>query len=414
MRIPAAIIVLLFSTSPLLAETKATNGSLGHGTINVVLGNENGIVVLTDSRITLDGGQLSPDPAQKLFKLDDRTVCTFAGFAFAPGSGDFFYTTSSAIIQEFTRQLSLTSQPVSLEEKTHALSYIFARQLTALSNLRDAAKQTSDPLLYSVQLTVVGYDIDGSPKIVQVTLQNTASMLHASETSDDWLEEVQGPSVVTEVGKPLVARLAGIRNIADAVLANPRVLENEPAIHRYADAMRKDGGQSLTVPEMRDLAVQLAFQTHMRKPGVGGDNQVAILQKGRVISVDQAAYPPPRKLVLDFKLMVSSLYENETSGYFSSNSDFPSVIAVTGSQVLFLKSLFSGVRIDLDNNYLSGNLLSHSIVVYDGSEAMHFGNNDVRNCILVIGPHTKLDSERVKHLVHDFSWLQVVHQEPKT
>ena len=77
MRIPAAaLIVLLFSTGPLLAETKATDDSLGHGTINIVLANEKGIVVLTDSMITLGDGHQSPDPAQKLFKLDDRTVCT--------------------------------------------------------------------------------------------------------------------------------------------------------------------------------------------------------------------------------------------------------------------------------------------------------------------------------------------------
>jgi hypothetical protein len=76
--------------------------------------------------------------------------------------------------------------------------------------------------------------------------------------------------------------------------------------------------------------------------------------------------------------------------------------------------LFSGVRIDLDNSYFSGDWLSNSIVVYDGSEAMHFGNNHVWNCILVIGPHANRDSERVKRLVHDFTWLKVDYQEPKT
>jgi 20S proteasome alpha/beta subunit len=160
MRIHAALMVLLFSTGPLITETRATDDSVAHGTINVVLGNENGIVILIDSMITLDNHWQSPDPAQKLFKLDDRTVCTFAGFAAAPGPGDFFYTSASAIIREFSRQLSLTSQPLSLDEKLQALSYIFARQLTALANLRDAAKQVTDPSAYLVQLTVAGYDID--------------------------------------------------------------------------------------------------------------------------------------------------------------------------------------------------------------------------------------------------------------
>jgi hypothetical protein len=413
MRIAAALIVLWFSIGPLLAETKATDDSVAHGTINIVLGNENGIVVLTDSRITLGNGNLSPDPAQKLFKLDDRSVCTFAGFAYAPGSGDFFYTSTSAIIQEFSRQLSLTTQPISLEEKTHALSYILARQLTVLATLRDATKQATDPLGYSVQLTVVGYDIDGSPKIVQVTLRNTASMQHVAGALTDLWEEVPFPSAVIEVGKPLVPRLAGIRYIADSILDDPRKLESEPAIRKYADAKGMDGGQSLTITDMKDLAVQLALQTSKKERGVGGANQVAILQKGRVVSVEQATYPIPPKLLLDFVFTLSSLYEYQVGPFFNSDSPFPSVGAVTRNQ-LFVKCFFSGVRINLDNNYFSGDLLHNSIVVYDGSEAMHFGKNDVRNCILVIGPHAKRDTERVKHLVHDFTWLQVVYQEPKT
>jgi hypothetical protein len=54
------------------------------GTVNIVLANSNGIVVLTDSNQTVisDTGELftSPLPGQKLFRLDDRTVCTIAGF----------------------------------------------------------------------------------------------------------------------------------------------------------------------------------------------------------------------------------------------------------------------------------------------------------------------------------------------
>jgi hypothetical protein len=46
-------------------------------TINVALGNENGMVVLTDSMLTA-GARQRPDPGQKLFKSDDRTACSLA------------------------------------------------------------------------------------------------------------------------------------------------------------------------------------------------------------------------------------------------------------------------------------------------------------------------------------------------
>lgn len=413
MRIPAALIVLLFSIGPLLAETKATDDSVGHGTINVVLGNENGIVVLTDSRITLGNGDLSPDPAQKLFKLDDRSVCTFAGFAYAPGSGDFFYTSSSAIIQEFSRQLSSTTQPISLDEKIKALSYLFTRQLTALANVRDGAQQQgTDPANYSIWLTVAGYDTDGLPKIVQVKLQNTASLPHVGNVPDDQFMEYAWPSAVTAVGKPLVKGLAGIRYIADDILDDPRKLESEPAIRKYADAKEKDGGQSLTVADMKELAVQLALQTSKKERGVGDANQIAILQKGRVVSVEQATYPTFPKPILDFTLINSSDFESDATGLVSIESKLPAVTRKMDVSVLYVKSLFARVRVDVDNNYFSGDTFYYSIVVYDGRDPMSFGSNKVMNSFLIIGPRGKRDSERVKHLVHDFPWLQVVYQDP--
>jgi len=412
MRVHPALAALLLSTV-LITGANATDDAVGHGTINVVLGNEHGIVVLTDSMITLDHHQ-SPVPGQKLFKLDDRTVCTFAGFASAPGAGDFFYTQSSAIIQEFARQLASSSEPLSVEEKINALSYIFVRQLTALASLRDATRQATDPWSYSVQLTLAGYDPDGSPKIVQVTLNNTAALQHVNDASDDLFWEFAAPTTVTAVSKTLVPRLAGIRNFADALLAHPRTAESIPAIRRYADAMDSDDGQSLTLAEMKDLAVRLTLETSKKDPAVGGANQVAILEQGRVVSVDQATYPPASKMLLDFKLSHSSVYEFDETGPWDSESRFPSVKSQMGTNILFVKCLFRRVRVDIDNNYFSGDVIVDSQVVYDGSEAMQFGSSTVRNCILIIGPHARQDSERVKHLIHDFCWRQVVYRAPKT
>src|SRR5437773_8729278 len=67
-----------------------------HGTINVALGNKNGIVVLTDSMLTTGDHQL-PNPGEKLFKLDDHTVCAIAGFVSAPGPARDLNTSTSGI-----------------------------------------------------------------------------------------------------------------------------------------------------------------------------------------------------------------------------------------------------------------------------------------------------------------------------
>src|SRR5882724_6913774 len=102
------------------------DSSVVHGTINIALGNENGLVVLTDSMVSV-GGVPRPDmPSQKLFKLDDRTICAIAGFASAAATSPpavspqasvpDLNTSASAIIQEYVRQSS-TQPPQTVIER---------------------------------------------------------------------------------------------------------------------------------------------------------------------------------------------------------------------------------------------------------------------------------------------------------
>ena len=54
-----------------------------HGTVNVFLVNKNGLVVVTDSRLSNAAGIVGN--GQKLFRIDDRTICTIAGWYSDPG-----------------------------------------------------------------------------------------------------------------------------------------------------------------------------------------------------------------------------------------------------------------------------------------------------------------------------------------
>src|SRR5213593_3458882 len=69
-------------------DTPHADHGITRGTINVVMGNENGLVALTDSMLTevLPNGvpRQLPTPGQKLFQLDRTSVCTVAGFIAAP------------------------------------------------------------------------------------------------------------------------------------------------------------------------------------------------------------------------------------------------------------------------------------------------------------------------------------------
>ena len=54
-----------------------------HGTVNIVLANPQGMVVVTDS--LLSSTNSLPGRGQKLFQIDSRTICTIAGWYSSSG-----------------------------------------------------------------------------------------------------------------------------------------------------------------------------------------------------------------------------------------------------------------------------------------------------------------------------------------
>jgi hypothetical protein len=160
---------------------------------------------------------------------------------------------------------------------------------------------------------------------------------------------------------------------------------------------------------MKDLAIQLALQTSNCFLGVGGPNQIAILQNGRVVSVEQGTYPPQRKLSLpNLIVMNAGLYEGDRIGYFDGSTE------LAGGR-LFTNGQFLGSTVGLDNNYFSGDVFVGSGLIYDGAEAFYFGkSNTVMQCVLQIGPHAKYGDKNVQHLLDDYSWLRIEDKRPKT
>jgi hypothetical protein len=57
-----------------------------HGTINILLANQNGLVAVTDSMLSTPDDHHYPGH-QKLFRIDDKTIATMAGSYSKPGMG---------------------------------------------------------------------------------------------------------------------------------------------------------------------------------------------------------------------------------------------------------------------------------------------------------------------------------------
>jgi 20S proteasome alpha/beta subunit len=387
---------LLVASSALAADAKhRTIRSAYHGTINLVLANANGMVVLTDSMVTAGtkpGSPQMPQPAQKLFRLDDSTVCTIAGFLEAWVPAAEMYTNTGAIIREYIQQLhgeQLAGKPPrSIARKLADLAFVFDVRLSAAAALRVAAGRPFDPSEYRMQLIVAGYDTDGSPKIVKVTLTTTfANGVYESSVQN---------AEMTTMSDKLVHQSGGMPDVAEELLRNPSSEGQDPVLAAYADSEQKDGGQSLTIEQMKALAADLAVYTAKRHPEVGGADQVAVLQGGRLASLDlgQQRFPDATQPILHFGLL-------EDFGAIGDHA-----ISIGGS-ILCARCDFSQLHWNLDGDYFVTSTFTDDVLKYDGGPTYFDKTNQVIRSVLVIGPHAKLRTPTVQHLIKDFNWARV-------
>jgi hypothetical protein len=375
-------------------------GGVSRGTINIVLANQNGIVILTDSMVTSNGRQLPERPFQKLYKLDDQTVCTIAGFLAAGAAGDI-YIDAGAVIREYSRQLG-SKPPQKIREKLTSLAFLFRFELSSIATLRAGTGQQTDLEKYKSEITIAGYDTDGVARVGQVTL----SAVSRGRFLDFAIECVGAADCITEVGKPLVSKLAGIRDVAGHLLAKPNSVSDDAVLADYALSMRQDQGASLTIPQMRALAARLAAYTAKVQPAVGGENQIAILEHGRLVSLQQQAnFPsPPTTPLVRFDLMVDSTFGSPNYSKDSMPSG-GSVIFVTKDPLLFLHNTFNHEYRTLDGNYFFDNTFNDCILQYDGDRPFYFDkNNRVQETALFLGPKVKLDDPHVIELRRNFEW----------
>ena len=388
MRLRIPTLVCAMSLLPLITLAgQKPDDAVVHGTINIALGNENGLVVLTDSMITDNGRPHPEQPSQKLFKLDDRTVCAIAGFAAANAisapptsptvSVPDLNSSTSAIIHEYVRQSS-TQSPQSIIERRRTLASLMNHQLSSIANVRDALGNPTPINGYRFQLIVAGYDIDDKPKIGRITLETKNE--HASLMSS--IDEAS----ITDVEEKLVYSLNGMPDIAAQVLLNPESKPNDAVINEYATSLRVNGGRSLTIEQMTELAKRLAFYTARAHPEVGGPNQIAVLQKQQSVRIEQQKFPDPPRPLFHFGLVVNSHFSYSSVGFAG------------GVSYVFVRCSWAGMKQEIDGNYFINNDFQDSFLLYDGGAANLGQSNRVVNSKLIVGPSVKPDDMTLKQL----------------
>jgi len=402
-RIVSASCALLLLPLIVAAGENPTDDGIAHGTINIAIGNKNGLVVLTDSMITVTdatGTHQQQNPGQKLFKLDDRTVCSFAGFASAPAGSpgatmSDLNTNTSAIIHEYVRQ-SAHQKPQSIVERLRGLAFLLNLHLSTIANVRDALRTATGIELYRFQLIVAGYDIDDKPKIGRITLQTKNE--NGSFISD--IEDAR----IWNVEEGLIWKLNGMPDVATQLLLHPESgPKDDPVLRAYATSIPKDGGRSLTVEQMVELAKKLAYYTSRAHPEVGGPSQVAIFQRSNNVSIEQLAFPEPPRPLVHFILMVDGHFDGMNSIRFG-----PEV-----AHIIAIRCSWDNVQRELDGNYYIGNVFANSVLTYDGGIVNLGDTNRVFNSALAIMPHARLEYEDVRRLTATFSWSRVGYAVPR-
>jgi hypothetical protein len=278
-------IASLVSASVCVTNAKTTPVS-AHGTVNVLLANKNGLVAVTDSRLSSNGQPKGS--GQKLFRLDDKTVCTVAGQYFLGGPPNERGETQGMAL--LSRQIAqITAQPdwktlKSVEDKLNAVSHGLALTFGLILTMDNTLLSMSDPRtklpVENIQLTVAGYDLHGL-RVAQTVLKSTRDKGASFWTST--------PLEVFTVEDSFRYVLAGIRNFDEPILNNPAValdgISNSDlnAIKVYAQAKNKDGGRSLKLDELKGLGIALAKYSEHRAPNViGAETQIAYLRDNRV------------------------------------------------------------------------------------------------------------------------------------
>jgi len=171
---------------PLSAQNPQSPVSESHGTINILFANQNGLVALTDSMLSYTGNPPPPPSPnhQKLFKIDDKTVCMMAGSYsntdIVRGIADFDLWVPNIMHGFATQQQKLLSAgtPLPFAMKLVRLKETFEQQLS--SNLQAfvlAHPEADISKVEPIELTLAGYDIDGVLKVEEITLtpEQTAS-----------------------------------------------------------------------------------------------------------------------------------------------------------------------------------------------------------------------------------------------
>jgi hypothetical protein len=198
--------------------------------------------------------------------------------------------------------------------------------------------------------------------------------------------------------------LGGICDVAKQLLERPDLKPNDVALRQYAASMRRNYGRSQTLQQMTRVAEQLKYYTSKKYPVyVGGESQVAVLERGHIISFKQQPFGELPRTPLNFRLVVNWVSNGNAM------SDWP---VFSGQTTVCIRCEWSDEPDAIDGFYFIGSSFTNCRLRYDEGPVDLGDDAHVTNCELVIGRDAKIDSTAVQRLLR-FQWKAVKYEWPR-
>ncbi len=381
-RIPFAVFIVLGALSAQMAAQNVAAPT--HGTVNIVLANKNGAVVVTDSRLSYNGSARGDGP--KLFRLDSTTICAIAGFYSDQGptapTGSFpAATTIPYMVTRYQHQLG-GRNPLTLDQKLDIFAGVFQFELGFVAAARQAASQGQSSPSVS-QITLIGFE---KSKIV---ILSEDLVPHIDSGVLTYLAKNK---LRQEVASEFVTHLAGITDVAATTLKNPDVARSskDPILHFMGNSLVTDGGANLTVHDLALIARKLASLTASRYPNeVGGPLETAELADGKVLSFD--SIPSDDNIFQGMRMRFPGMKAHHTSSAISPIQP-PDIVLVEDGE-------FDHTSQVLDNLIIVSSKFEGSHLRYNGSPRTYFGSDNLLvDTDLTLGPGVSQDSAFVKNM----------------
>jgi hypothetical protein len=408
-----------------------------HGTVNVILASHGTIVAVTDSMLSFANPEGHEPTGIKLFKIDDRTVCTMAGLYSESGFANMDSLTLliPKMMQTFISDVENRPDKMQFWYKAAWLQY---RALNTINSHLNALQFSHSDLdvnsISPLELTLVGYDDDNLLRIADITLypRKTGSLINfvpgnrpkdadkplcSLSTSIDRVRDPffnmspffnpENTPVVRFINEAFFCEIAGIPHVAEEILNSPGTYGDIQAIHVFIEANKQ--GRYLRLEEVRNLAIELERQTALSesqngKFRVGGNPQITILQNGKVVESPTEGPKIPSTLGEDLGGMLMRNPKTDCG-----QSKHPGMVIGPGiTTIQIVQGLISNCNYDLDGLMFTETTFTNDQVYYSGRAPLLFApSNIVNSSSLHLGEGVDFHNEQVKHLACDFPWTAI-------